>query len=50
MNSHTHLPIVVDPSETLLMSGLFIFSCVCVNKCLCFLPFSARGCSLKLMQ
>ena len=26
MNSHTHLPLVVDPSETLLMSGLFIFS------------------------
>jgi len=26
VNSHTHLPLVVDPSETLLMSGLFIFS------------------------
>jgi len=26
VNSHTHLPLVVDPSETLVMSGLFIFS------------------------
>lgn len=26
INSHTHLPLVVDPSETLLMSGKFMGS------------------------
>ncbi|GJN24258.1 hypothetical protein PR202_gb11989 [Eleusine coracana subsp. coracana] len=26
VNSHTHLPLVIDPSETLVMSGLFILN------------------------